>query len=89
MDNREFKIKYQNIKKIIENIDPAGWGARDEYDDIIFQIIKNNGGIKDSSLLKDNIISVLGNSLGLQRETIQDSCRDIAIQILSLYPEGI
>jgi len=89
MDDNKFKTKYKDIKKIIEDIDPAGWGAKDEYDDVIFQIIKNNPQVTDQKVLTENLITLLSEQFGLEKADIKDSCSQISKNILSIYPKGI
>lgn len=82
MNEKKFDTMYKHIKKIIENIDPAGFGAKGEYDDVIFKIIKDIN--LDKNILSDLICKNIAGQFGLNESNIKNSCNKVAEEILNL-----
>ncbi|PWG74080.1 hypothetical protein DF186_19745, partial [Enterococcus hirae] len=74
MDNSEFKSKYQTLKNIIEAIDPDSFGETNEYDDVLFQIIRENKDLTDQEKFAQNTTRIISETFDLEKENLLEAC---------------
>jgi hypothetical protein len=89
MNEKKFKEEYNFLKKLFETNDPLGFGAMDEYDDIIFKVMKKNKGVSDIEIFAKNIVELLGEEFNVSKTSILDSCEVIADGFLNKHPLGL
>ncbi len=86
---KEFKKIYKTLKIIIEELDPVGFGAAGEYDDVLFEIIKINTEISSVTVFAQNTSDIIAKEFGIEGKNIYDSCLIYAKKIVSIYPDGL
>jgi hypothetical protein len=89
MNEREFKNRYHTLKSLIEELDPAGFGAANEYDDILFKIIRDNENITGERVFSENVTRLISEAFGLETLDLTDSCNDFAEEVFRIYPTGL
>lgn len=89
MNEDEFKKIYKELKSIIEEVDPAGFGAEGEYDDVLFSIIRDNQNLAKEDVFVQNTARIIAERFGLNVEDLVEPVAEFAKKVYQVYPQGL
>lgn len=82
MKQKDFQSKYALLKSLIEEIDPAGFGAAGEYDDALFKILAVNENVFKAEVYAANAARIVADELGVDEEQIRQDMQILSQRVL-------